>query len=1089
LRVRHNGWVRIGILGPLDVRTDAGEPIAINGARLRALLALLALSAGKVQAQPQLIDSLWPAHPPAGAANALQALVSRLRRALPGDLVESGAGGYRLAVPPESVDAHQFEGLVVAGRELLVDDPQLAADYLRRALALWRGPVLADLAEAETAGPVIARLAELRLAAAEDLADAQLRARNGPPDTASLEAIAAEHPTRERAVHVLMQALVRVGRPADALAAYDRLRTTLAEQLGADPGRELADLHLQILRGDGAPRHVAGTTLTNLRLGLTSFVGRDDDIVRVGKLVSESRLTTLTGAGGSGKTRLAAELARSVLDELPDGAWLVELAPLGTATAVPQAILNSLGLHEQATLPRARTGPHPTPWAGWTDRLAKHLDAGKEALDRLTGALAGKDALLILDNCEHLLDAVAAISEHLLDRCPRLRILTTSREPLGLTGEALWPVEPLELPASGANAAHAATFSAIRLFADRATAAHPGFTLDDDTVGDVVTICRALDGIPLAIELAAARLRSMTLNQIACRLDDRFELLTAGSRTALPRHKTLRGVVDWSWDLLSGDEQALLRRLAYFSGGVTADAAEQLMAGSGHPSGTALDLLTTLTDKSLLVLDRSSEPRYRMLETIKAYGLDRLAKAGETEQVRRAHARYFLELAEAAEPHLRTADQLSWLELLDADYENIHSALRAAIAAGDADTSVRFVAALSGYWSLRGKRADGLQLATVALDLPGDVPDVARAVAYTSAGMCASYWPIDEEKAQAWFATGVRLANQIDKSRHPVLRLIAPMTEMMEAWTAGAWPWRVPDDVLTDRDPWVRGSALVMRAYSAFYAGTDHDQGVADLHEALLAFRQAGDRLTIAMTLATIAEVESWNGSFGVAAAHTREAVRLVAELSSVEEMTQHRILLARQLWLAGESDQARAVLDQAAREADRSGILENRIAAATLAADIARLSGEPAAARRHVSQARDLVTEARPDADHHAAVATALGLAAAAAGDLTTARAGHQEALERTAGTMDAMAISRTLVGIADYALATRRPEQAAALLGAGEAVRGRQDRSAVDADRVEAAARAALGELRFAEAYERGRLAGSRQRACELGQVTLAA
>ncbi len=813
----HNGYVRIGILGPLDVRTDAGDPIELSGARLRALVVELAQSAGKVQTQRDLIDALWPDDPPAGGANALQALVSRLRRALPGNIVESNGSGYRLTIAPDNVDAYRFEQLVAAGKQSLADEPRLAADALRRALALWRGPALTDAADGGIARPAVARLEDLRVAALEDLVDAQLRGGNGAPDISALQAITAEHPTRERTVHLLMQALVAAGRPADALGAYEQLRTTLADRLGADPGRELAELHVRILRGDAEPPRSATSPPTNLRAGVTTFIGRDDDLVRVGKLVSESRLVTLTGPGGSGKTRLAVEAARSLLGQVPDGAWLVELAPLGSSSAVPQAILAALGLHENAILPRARPGAL-TSWDAWLDRLAEHLGTNADVIDRLTGALADKDLLLVLDNCEHLIDAVATIADHLLGRCPRLRILTTSREPLGVTGETLWPVEPLDLPPAGADATHAATFPAVRLFADRAAAAYPEFTLDDGTVDDVVVICRALDGMPLAIELAAARLRTMTLNQIACRLDDRFGLLAAGSRTALPRHQTLRGVVDWSWDLLADDERALLRRLAYFSGGATAEAAERVMTDVGHSAQDVLGLLTALADKSLLVLERSGEPRYRLLETIKAYGVERLAEAGETELVRRAHSAYYLDLTETAEQHLRTADQLIWLERLDTEYENIHAALRAAIEASDADTAVRFVGALGSYWNLRGKRAESVVLASAALDLPGDAPLEARALAYANGGLCAhvSYWPLEEDQAKEWFEAAVRLSKQVDQLKHPMLRLVEPMANLIQAWKDGSQSLTVPDHLLTDPDPWVRGTGLVTRAYAAF---------------------------------------------------------------------------------------------------------------------------------------------------------------------------------------------------------------------------------------------------------------------------------
>ncbi|GAA3349122.1 hypothetical protein GCM10020358_70110 [Amorphoplanes nipponensis] len=304
-----------------------------------------------------------------------------------------------------------------------------------------------------------------------------------------------------------------------------------------------------------------------------------------------------------------------------------------------------------------------------------------EPLTRLTDALAGRELLLVLDNCEHLIGAAADVADAVLRGAPGLRLLATSREPLGIAGEQLWPVEPLALPRPRAQAA---SFPAVRLLLDRAVAARPGFTLDPRTTGPVVRICRALDGMPLAIELAAARLRTLPVDVLAGRLADRFRLLTNGSRTALPRHQTLRAVVDWSWDLLDDDERALWRRFAVFHGGADVTAVEQVC-------GADVDLLGALVDKSLLVL---AGDRYRMLETIREYGLERLAEAGETEQLRVAHARYLLALAGAAEPELRRGDQLSWLRRLAVEHDNLHAAVRAAVAAGDARTATALTARL-----------------------------------------------------------------------------------------------------------------------------------------------------------------------------------------------------------------------------------------------------------------------------------------------------------------------------------------------------------------------------------------------------------
>lgn len=371
-------------------------------------------------------------------------------------------------------------------------------------------------------------------------------------------------------------------------------------------------------------------------------------------LIGRFRLTTLIGPGGAGKTRLALQSARPLLARFPDGVWLVELGPLDAAADVAPAILNALALRDQA------------PAAG-------------DPLDRLTAALRTRTALLVLDNCEHLVEAAAATADRLLGACPGLRILATGREPLGLTGEALWPVRPLDLPPEGADAAQAMTYAAVRLLNDRAAAARSGFAVTEENAPAVTRICRALDGMPLAVELAAARLRTMSAEQLAARLDDRFRLLTGGARTAPRQHRTLRAVVDWSWELLTEAERVLLRRLAAFPGGATVETAEGICAGGPVEAYDVLDLITSLADKSLLVT--AGDGRYRMLETIRAYGLERLEEAGEREAVRRAHAAYFTGLAKTADPYLRRAEQLEWLGRLTEEHDNLAAALRGAIAA------------------------------------------------------------------------------------------------------------------------------------------------------------------------------------------------------------------------------------------------------------------------------------------------------------------------------------------------------------------------------------------------------------------------
>ena len=610
------GLVQIGILGSFEVRSDDGVVADVPGARLRGLLIALALDPGHVVPKATLVDWIWGENPPADAANALQRLVSRLRKVLPDGAVEGRPAGYRLTVDPDAVDAVRFERLVAQAG----DDVR----QLRAALALWRGAAMQDVGLTESAAfdAAVTRLEGLRLAALEDRFDAETDFGQGV--VTELTDLVAAHPARERLVGALMRGLVATGRDTEALRVYERTRETLADELGVDPSPELAALHVALLRGELTRREEPRKT--NLRAELTSYVGKDDDIAAVRELVAEHRLTTLVGPGGSGKTRLATETARTLLGDVPDGAWLVELAP--TEGDVAQATLAALKLRD------ALLGDAPE----------------AEPTDRVIAALRDRDLVLVLDNCEHVIESAAAFAHRVLGECRRLRILATSREPLGITGEALWPVAPLVLPAEGADPAKIEEAPAVRLLRDRAGAVRKDFVADAPTLARV---CRALDGMPLAIELAAARLRTMSLDQLANRLDDRFRLLTGGSRTALPRHRTLRAVIDWSWELLSDDERAVLCRLSVFSGGASLEAAERVCG-----TDAAEELLTALAEKSLVVSAGDRAPRYRMLGTIKEYAEQRLAEAGDTDSARRAHLAYFTELAETAEPHLRRADQL-----------------------------------------------------------------------------------------------------------------------------------------------------------------------------------------------------------------------------------------------------------------------------------------------------------------------------------------------------------------------------------------------------------------------------------------------
>ena len=527
--------LRIGLLGPLQVRDGAGRAVPVGGRQLRVLLILLALEAGRVVPSGSLADQIWPEEPPANPGNALQTLVSRLRaelrRASLDHVIESHPAGYRLAVRPDAVDALVFEALAARGRRTLADGhSREAAAVLRSALSSWRGQPLADAAGHDFADAAAARLTELRSSVLADRIEADLALGEGASLVGELRALLSADPLAERPRALLMRALYAAGRQAEALEVYHQARELLGERLGVDPSAQLEQVYLRILRGEeGVPAVATGAARTSdkdldaeravvLAAGttsppvapspLTSFVGRDTEVSQVLKNLGSARLVTLTGPGGVGKTRLATEVS----GRLAGGAWFVELAPVTEPAEVAYTVLDTLGIREPVISRRAG-------------------DPGPGPLDRLAEALADRDDVVILDNCEHVIEAAATLAGRVLAACPRVRIVATSRQPLRIDGETLCPIPPLPVPPPS-RAEGSEAYASVRLLRDRAVAVCPDFELDVGNADAVARICRALDGMPLAIELAAVWLRTLTPGQLAERLDDRFALLTRGSRTA-----------------------------------------------------------------------------------------------------------------------------------------------------------------------------------------------------------------------------------------------------------------------------------------------------------------------------------------------------------------------------------------------------------------------------------------------------------------------------------------------------------------------------------------------------------------------------
>jgi predicted ATPase/DNA-binding SARP family transcriptional activator len=644
------------ILGPLEVAND-GVPVPIGGPKPRALLAALLLSAGAVVSVDRLVAAVWGDGPPPKAEEALRAYVSRLRAVLPalgdGQRLRYRAPGYQLDVADGELDAAEFARLVTeARRHASATDSGRALRLLDTALALWRGDALAEFdAAALGAQAELVRLADLRLVAEEQRAETMLHLGRGREVVPTVEALLLRFPEREPLAVLLMRALYDCGRQADALAVYRRVRRLLVEELGVEPSEAIRTVHRQVLAHDPA----LGATQrrpTNLPRRGTSFVGRGGEIPGVAAALRNASLVTLTGVGGVGKSRMALEVADSVRSRFPDGGWLCELAPLPDGGPVSHAVTGALGVQQRHGLTIEQT---------------------------VIEYLKGRELLLVLDNCEHVLDAAARLLDRVLSQCPGVRVLATSREALGVAGEQVWPLPPLSV-AEGAT-----------LFVQRARATRPDFCLDSEAEDSVAEICRRLDGLPLAIELAAARMRVMNATEMARRLDDE-RLHVPGSRTAQPRHQSLTAAIDWSYRLLSEREQQLFARLSVFAGGADLAAVHAVCAEPGGTEAATLELLTALVDKSMVVVVSGTGcTRYRVLETLRAYGRERLPEDGS---LARRHAHYFVELAEQAARGVQGSAERMWVERTMPDFDNLRAAFEQTMADRDGDRATRLVASL-----------------------------------------------------------------------------------------------------------------------------------------------------------------------------------------------------------------------------------------------------------------------------------------------------------------------------------------------------------------------------------------------------------
>ncbi|TDB76241.1 AfsR/SARP family transcriptional regulator [Actinomadura sp. KC216] len=985
------------------------------------LLAMLLTDPGRPVSVDRLVDALWGDRPPRNPSGTLQARVSQLRRVLddaePGAraLLVSRPPGYLIDVAPDAVDAGRFTALTVQARE--TTDPLARARLLGEALALWRGPAFdgLDLPHGTATTAVTTAAAELeerRLVALEEHAEARLELGEHAALSADLAAEVARHPLRERLRAAHLRALYRAGRQSEALAAYHDLRERLADELGVDPSPELSALYMSMLEQEpseaGRPR-----TASRLPTTIGELIGRGDAVERARAHLVSDRLVTLTGPGGVGKTRLALETAARSAGDHPDGVWMVELAAeqAGTAADVAEPVARVLGLWDEG---------------------------GDGPVERLVRALAARRSLLVLDNCEHLIEPAAELAGRLLAGAPGLRILATSREPLGLPGERLQIVPPLDLPGRETAPDALLKSSAVRLFAARAAAAAPGFALDEASAPWVASICRRLDGLPLALELAATRVRALGVRELAARLDDRFRILADARHGGPARQRTLRAMIDWSWELLTVPERVALRRLVVHAGGCTLDAAETVC-------DTDATVLARLVDRSLITR-AEDDGRYRLLESVAAYALERLREAGEEDEFRHRHARYYTALAERAAERLRGPEQPEWLDVLDREAANLTTALKH----GDAAVTVRLANALGWYWFLRGRFGEARN-AFEAASRPPATPSAETATWLAAFTMLSGETKDSEQLRQTALAT--HAAHQKDE-----------LAQAKAEWLLSHVHWAYGDLAANEErvahaisvfrahgDRWFTAAALTTRAKFAL----GHGRLAAareDAETSIAMFDELGDpwgRLEASDALARHAEII---GDHGEVARHHRAALRVAEDLRMWPEVSYRLSGLGRVALLTGDLDQAHDLHERALDLAGRHAARSAREFAEIGLGLVARARGDLDAAEAHLRASLGWLRGIGGTAGIAFAHAQ-LGFIAEERGDAETALALHTEGLAGARAVGDPRAVALALEGLAgarslagDHAAASGLLAKAAALREAAGAPLPAAERRDVD-------------------------------------------
>jgi predicted ATPase/DNA-binding SARP family transcriptional activator len=961
---------------------------------VRALLADLVVHLGQPVAADRLVDDLWGESPEsANPAGLVSSKVSQLRRALdaaePGAraLVVSPPPGYTLSVEATAVDAGEFAALVDEAGTAEAADPARAVDLLERALALWRGPAYGEVADLEFARGAVAHLDERRLTAHEALARARLALGSHARVADELTALVEEHPWREdlRLSHVL--ALYRAGRQPDALASYERYRRHLVDELGIDPSPAAAALHHAVLvqdpdlaapapAGPGSrsvpapPAAPARRPPSNLPGRRSSLIGRDGDLAALVEAIDTAHLVTLVGPGGVGKTTLALEAARRLAYDRPDGSWFVDLSgvdrgrPRATADVVADEVTAALAIRQITDAP-----------------------SSAPSVDRLGAALRGHEALLVLDNCEHVVEAAAAVVDRLLRDAPAVTVVATSREPLGVAGEVVVAVTPLAVPAprDQSDPDLVARSEAVQLFVARAQAAGAPTEIEPRTAPLLGTLCRRLDGLPLALELAATRVPALGLSEVVARLGDRFRLLGSGRRGGPERQRTLEAMLDWSWDLLDDDERRVLRRLAVHADGCTPAAAVAVCRGevggadgSGAPAPDAeqavvADVLGRLVERSLVVADHALDgTRYRLLESVGAYAGHRLVESGESDAARRRHLDWYVAVAERADAHLRGSDQAVWLATLDAESANMHVALDTAADLALPGLAHRLVAALGWYWMLRGRTAVALRAFDRALALAPGGPSVAHARA-ACLRQAAATISGDATDPVARAAAALAAYEAVD----------APVERGRSAMVLGT--------AALDVGRVVEGEPLL-----------DEAVGVAAAH---------GDRWGEAAALLGLALIAHMHGDADLLRLRASRSEALFVEVDDAWGRLAAGEWLGALAELEGDLDTAEKVLASGLDEAERLGLWRQVAGRLGLLGWIASQREDWAGARDLGEQALRLAIE-QADRSLEILAVMVLGFAARQSGDLPRAEAHLRALLDGSGVDADALAAGQAVMG-----------------------------------------------------------------------------